>query len=104
MAITRGWYDLWVGLYHTRSVNYPDAPSDNHARVLAPGGSCISYLSPSVRLHIILVEIVLSVHPVIATKNVDIVLEGHTCMQGPWAGDWAMRIQLIPAPAFLELF
>ena len=104
MAITRGRYDLWVGLHHTRSVDYPDAPSDNHARALAARGSCTSDLRPSVRLHIILVEIVLPIDPVVATKNVDIVLEGHTCVQGPRAGGRAMRIQLIPAPAFLELF
>jgi hypothetical protein len=104
VAITRGRYDLWVGLHHTRSVDYPDAPSDNHARVLAPGGSCTSDLRPSVRLHIILVEIVLPVDPVVATENVDIVFEGHTGVEGPRAGDRAMRVQLIPAPAFLELF
>jgi hypothetical protein len=104
VAITRGRYDLWIGLHYTRSVDYPDAPSYNHARVLAPRGSCISNLRPCVRLHIILVEIVFPVHPVVATENVDIVLESHTGMQGPRAGDRTVRVQLIPAPAFLELF
>lgn len=104
MAITRGWYDLRVGLHHTGSVDYPDAPCDNHARILAPGDSCISDLCPSVRLHIVLVEIVLPVHPVVAAENVDIVLESHTGVQGSRAWDRTMRVQLIPAPAFLELF
>jgi hypothetical protein len=78
VAITRGRYDLWVGLHHTRSVDYPDAPSDNHARVLAPGGSCTSDLSPSVRLHIVFIEIVLSVDSIVATKDVYVILKGHT--------------------------
>ena len=98
-----------VGLYLVATcwVRYPDTAGDDLTtglRVAIAGrrSSIIEDLCPGVGLHVVLVEIVLPVHPVVAPEDVDIVLKCNTGVEGPRTWDRPVRGQLVPAPRLLE--